>query len=75
MTTVPDGRRTVSGGTRALDFAPMRGYRAGRRARRRTVPPLVRDFAKIIGTWAVTAYPILWLMINVVGPALFGGTP
>lgn len=74
MTTADlSGRRTVSGATRPLEVPPFGGYRGGQRARRR--PSLVRDFAKIIGTWAVTAYPILWLMINVVGPALFGGTP
>lgn len=36
---------------------------------------LARDFAIIFGTWAVTAYPIIWLNLHYVGPALLGGTP
>jgi hypothetical protein len=72
--TAIDGRRTLSGGTRALDFAPMPRYRPSRRRRTR-MHPLVRDAVIIVGTWSVTAYPILWISINVIGPALLGGTP
>lgn len=75
MTTADlGGRRTLSGATRPLEVAPFGGYRGGQRAPRRR-PSLVRDFTTIFGVWAVTAYPILWFSINVIGPALFGGTP
>jgi hypothetical protein len=70
-----DGRRTLTGATRAMDAPPVRGYRAGRRRRAGFAVLVARDFAIIITTWAVAAYPILWLMIKVVGPRLFGGTP
>lgn len=72
MTTVPDGRRTLPGGTRPLDIPPFRRYRGGR-ARR--LHPLVRDFLIIFTTWAVTAWPILWISAHLVGPALFEGAP
>lgn len=39
---------------------------------RRAVRGLIRDFSIIFITWAVTAYPILWLCTHVVGPALIG---
>ncbi len=62
--------------TRALERPPVRRYRAGRA--RPSRPSLARDFAVIVTVWAVTAYPVLWLSYNLLGPWLLevtGGTP
>lgn len=48
-------------------------HRAGRR-RHAGMRTLARDFTIIFTTWALAAYPILWLCSHVVGPALFGGS-
>jgi hypothetical protein len=53
----------------------MARYVPARRRRPGFAGLIARDLATIVGVWAVTAYPILWLSIHVIGPALFGGTP
>lgn len=64
-----------SGLTRALEAPPYRRYR-GRRGRRAYRRPrtVFYDLLIILGVWSISAYPILWVMIYMVGPWLHGAT-